>query len=218
MTTGFPSAIQRSIPSTIAGGTLPRPIAAMTIAASRRARRVEQSRIRAGERVDDVDRRRRATSGASTVVGAGSARRKITLAVVDHAERTETRAVERVEHVRVRLGDVERREHAIGHHDHHAAPRASALAATRTAPPRLPGPSHPRSLDVRIAPVKTTGFSLFDRARHEIRGLLERVGAVRDDDAVDLRPREVLDDPLAQRPHALDRHVRTGKRAPIIDL
>ena len=44
-------------------------------------------------------------------------------------------------------------------------PRESGLAATRTDAPRLPGPSHPRSLDVRIAPVNTTGFSLSsDRA------------------------------------------------------
>ena len=39
-------------------------------------------------------------------------------------------------------------------------PRDSGLVATRTAAPRFAGPSHPRSLDVRIAPVNTTGFSL----------------------------------------------------------
>jgi len=38
-------------------------------------------------------------------------------------------------------------------------PRDSFAAATRTAPARFPGPSHPNSLDVRIAPVKTIGFS-----------------------------------------------------------
>ena len=42
------------------------------------ARRVEQPRIGAGERVDDVDRRRRAPSASSIGGGAGSARRKIT--------------------------------------------------------------------------------------------------------------------------------------------
>ena len=36
--------------------------------------------------------------------------------------------------------------------------RESAAAATRTAPARFLGPSHPSSLDVRMAPVITIGF------------------------------------------------------------
>ena len=97
MTTGLSSAIQRSMPSTIAGGTLPRPIAAMTTPAPSLARRIEQPRVGAGARVDDVDRRRRAAPASRIGVGAGSARRKITVPVVDDAERAEAGALERVE-------------------------------------------------------------------------------------------------------------------------
>ena len=71
---------------------------------------------------------------------------------------------------------------------------------------------------MRIAPVKTIGFSLDSRARDEIRRFLERVGSVRDHHARDFRTREMLDDAIPQRPHPLDRHVRAGKLAPFLGL
>src|SRR5215211_6918745 len=41
---------------------------------------------------------------------------------------------------------------------------------------------------------------------------------MRDDDPVDFRSSKMLSDAPAQRPHSLHSHVRTGMRAPIIDL
>ena len=48
-------------------------------------------------------------------------------------------------------------------------PRDAALAATRAASSRFAGPSHPRSLAGRIAPVNTTGLSGGERARDDVR-------------------------------------------------
>ena len=117
--------------------------------------------------------------------------RATTPSAVDPPERAAVRAPERVERRRVRLGDVVGRLDRAGEADDHARRRASRRRR-RPAPRRggWPARRSPASSDARIAPVTTTGFGPSSTRSQQKRGLLDRVGALDDDRAVDRRIRQ----------------------------
>ena len=117
--------------------------------------------------------------------------------------------------VGVRLGVLEPREDAAAHR------RPSCPSPTRLG---RGGDAHGVDQVLRAVPSEVAGGAhragehdrllRRHRARDQVRGLLERVGAVRQHDAVDVGLGEQLEQPRAQRPLPLDGHVRPRDSAP----
>ena len=96
--------------------------------------------------------------------------------------------------------------------------REAGDAATRTAASRFAGPSHPASEIVRIAPTRTTGLGDTSEQIEKVGCFLERVGAVRDDEAVDVGPLEPRGGAPRQPPHLLGRDVRSRQPRDVLEV
>src|SRR5207253_10734698 len=130
----------------------------------------------------------------------------------------ETRAFERIEHVRVRLCYIETGIHAIAHHDKDTKPRR--LGARRHT---KRGSKICWSIPTEVArrahrSREHDGLVAFEGARHEVCGFFERVSTVSDNDARYITPLHMFCDNVAQFPHPLDCHVRTRECAEVFDL
>ena len=185
---GCPPSIARSRRPAARRSVFPAPVAATTIPSAPAASGgLERASRPSPRRRDEVDPLGGPRSSARAVRPARRGRRR-TPSSRHPPERPAVRAAEGVERRRVHL------DHVVGRLDRAAEARrrprrhaSSGAAATRTASRRLAGPSKPAASDARIAPVTTTGFAPSRTRSQAERGLLDRVGALDDDRAVDRR-------------------------------
>ena len=112
-----------------------------------------------------------------------------------------------------------RGEDLLVHHHQHAAVRATR-ARPRRAPPRADsaGPSQPGFGDGADGADEHHRLRGEQQQIEQVGGLLERVGPVRDDEAVDVRALEPRRGAPRQSPHLLRRDVRSGQPRDVLVL
>ena len=214
-TTGTSARSAAPDPGRAPGGTLPAPVPSRT----RPGPRSGEERARKSRSSDPAARTWRSTAVTSRRgrrIGprkGGSWKRTRR---VEHAHRPES-AVEGVEALGVPLADAGGGVDLLADDDQRAA-AGRAGVGRRAHRRREVGRAIPAGVGERAhRAAQDDGLRARDREVEEVRRLLERVGAVGDDDAVDLRVGEEPDDAPAQPPHPRRRHVRPGQARHVLE-
>jgi hypothetical protein len=184
----------------------------------------DQAVVHAGVGLDQVDARLQPSDAEPrrrTARAPAWARRGVALeqdeAAIDLAQRTELRRRERRRRFRVHFPDLARRQDAIVHHDEHAAAARSGGGgdAHRGQQVRRPVPA-----GIRDGAHRADQHDRLVRQQYEIEQigrLLDRVRAVRDDQARDVVALEPVRRMACEPPHLLRRHVRARQAREVVD-